>query len=142
MNTLNETNANIAGEELGVLTFERVTGETVPKDDEDAESDGEEKFSFDDFMRETRRMTDDLLLRGDIDGAEAYMEARRIELQDHRFFIRKLNQAWFGFNGTYGDSPAPPCRPLRHRYRPWRARSARRLISWVSAARWDSSGRQ
>ncbi len=106
MNTLNETIANIAGEELGVLTFERVTGETVPADDEDAESDGEEKFSFDDFMRETRRMTDDLLLRGDIDGAEAYMEARRIELQDHRFFIRKLNQAWFGFNGTYGDSPA------------------------------------
>lgn len=104
MNILNETVANIAGEELGILTYERLTGEKAPQEDED--SGGDEEFSFDDFMRETRRMTDALLFEGDIEGAEAYMEARRVELQDHRFFIRKLNQAWFGFNGTYGDSPA------------------------------------
>ena len=104
MNILNETVANIAGEELGVLTYERLTGEELEENDDQEED--EEEFSFDDFMRETRRMTDDFLLEGDIEGAEAYMEARRVELQDHRFFIRKLNQAWFGFNGTYGDSPA------------------------------------
>ena len=34
------------------------------------------------------------------------MDERRIELQEHRFFIRKINQAYFAFNGTYGDSPA------------------------------------
>ena len=103
MNTLNETVASIAGKELGILTYERLTGEKVP---EEADEEDEEEFSFDDFMRETRRTTDGLLFEGDIEGAEAYMEARRLELQDHRFFIRKLNQAWFGFNGTYGDSPA------------------------------------
>jgi hypothetical protein len=57
-------------------------------------------------MRETRLRTDDLLGAGDIDGAEAWMEQRRVELQDHGYYIRKLNQAFFAFNGSYGDSPS------------------------------------
>ena len=34
------------------------------------------------------------------------MEQRRQFLADHGHFIRKLNQAYFAFHGTYADSPA------------------------------------
>ena len=109
MNSLNETIASLVGEELGIITWERITGETwVDPDDDSADEDEEDpnEFSFDDFMRETRLRTDEILAEGDVEGAESYMDARRIELQEHGFFIRKINQAWFAFNGTYGDSPA------------------------------------
>ena len=57
-------------------------------------------------MRETRLHTDDLLAQGDIEGAERYMEERRLELNSHGYSVRKINQAWFAFHGTYADSPA------------------------------------
>jgi hypothetical protein len=109
MNSLNETIASLVGEELGIITWERITGETfVDPDDDESDEDEEDpdEFSFDDFMRETRLRTDEILAAGDIEGAESYMDDRRIELQEHRFFIRKINQAYFAFNGTYGDSPS------------------------------------
>ncbi len=109
MNSLNETIASLVGEELGIITWERITGETFVDPDDDSDDEDEEdpdEFSFDDFMRETRVRTDEILEEGDIEGAESYMDDRRIELQEHRFFIRKINQAYFAFNGTYGDSPS------------------------------------
>ena len=107
MNSLNETIASLVGEELGIITWERITGETFERpDDDSSDEDDPDEFSFDDFMRETRLRTDEILAEGDIEGAESYMDERRIELQEHRFFIRKINQAYFAFNGTYGDSPA------------------------------------
>jgi len=108
MNSLNETIASLVGEELGIITWERIIGETFERpDDEDSDDeDDPDEFSFDDFMHETRLRTDEILAEGDVEGAESYMDERRIELQEHRFFIRKINQAYFAFNGTYGDSPA------------------------------------
>ena len=41
-----------------------------------------------------------------IDGAEAYMEARRLELVNNGYRIRKINQAYFAFNGTYAENPS------------------------------------
>ena len=108
MNSLNETIASLVGEELGIITWERITGEMFeqPDDEDSDDEDDPDEFSFDDFMRETRLRTDEILAEGDIEGAESYMDERRIELQEHRYFIRKINQAYFAFNGTYGDSPA------------------------------------
>lgn len=106
MNSLNETIASLVGEELGIITWERITGETFEHPDDEDSGDDPDEFSFDDFMRETRLRTDEILAEGDVEGAESYMDERRIELQEHRFFIRKINQAYFAFNGTYGDSPA------------------------------------
>ncbi|MBT3942627.1 MAG: hypothetical protein HOC77_04905 [Chloroflexi bacterium] len=110
LTTLNETVANIFGEEVGRIAYERITGETlpppapfIPEPPEDPDPDA---FSFREFMRETRLTTDEMLAEGEIEGAEAYMEERRIELQDHGIFIRKINQAYFAFNGSYGDNPA------------------------------------
>ncbi|HCV27666.1 MAG TPA: hypothetical protein DGB32_05025 [Dehalococcoidia bacterium] len=109
MTTLNETVADLFGGEVGRLAYERLTGETLPPPEpfipeRDPEADPEE-FNFRVFMRETRVTTDKMLADGDFKGAEAYMERRRLELQDHGIFIRKINQAYFAFTGSYGDNP-------------------------------------
>ena len=57
-------------------------------------------------MRETRLRVDELLAEGRIEDAEAYMEERRRLFADNGFQIRKLNQAYFAFHGTYAASPA------------------------------------
>ena len=49
---------------------------------------------------------DRLLADGRIDEAEAYMEERRKLFVENGHNIRKINQAFFAFNGTYADSPA------------------------------------
>jgi hypothetical protein len=57
-------------------------------------------------MRETRLTTDKLLAAGQISEAEAYMEARRQELAGHGYLLRRLNQAYFAFHGSYAVGPA------------------------------------
>jgi hypothetical protein len=57
-------------------------------------------------MGETRSKTDKLLTQGLIEEAEAYMESQRVELLDHGYQIRKINQAYFAFHGTYAESPS------------------------------------
>ena len=108
LTTVNETVANLFGEEVGRLAYERITGETLPPPDPfipETDPDSNE-FSFRNFMRETRLKVDEILADGNVHGAEAYMEQRRIELHGHNIFIRKINQAYFAFNGSYGDNPA------------------------------------
>ena len=107
MNTLNETAADLAGDELGDTVFEAVTGEKIeepppgPPPEEDPD-----RFDFNTEMRETRLRVDELLAQGRVEEAEAYMEERRRVFVDNRFIIRKLNQAYFAFNGTYASNPA------------------------------------
>ena len=57
-------------------------------------------------MQETRRAVDALLTDGKVEIAESYMETRRRVFVEHGHPIRKLNQAYFAFNGTYAESPA------------------------------------
>ncbi len=47
-----------------------------------------------------------LLDQGAIAEAERYMKERWWLLRLAGYRLRKLNQAYFAFNGTYGDSPA------------------------------------
>ena len=64
-------------------------------------------FDFGTYMRETRVEAERLLADGLIDEAEAYMEQRRVHLNEtHGYAIRKINQAYFAFHGSYADSPA------------------------------------
>ena len=98
MVTLNETVADMAGRELGRMAYAALTGEEVeflvPPRDLDSNGQGaEDEFDFHRFMRETRLRTDELLAEGKIEEAERYMEERRVELQDHRIYVRKINQA-------------------------------------------------
>ena len=111
MVTLNETVADMAGRELGRMAYAALTGEEVevlvpPRDLESDGQGAEDEFDFHRFMRETRLRTDELLAEGKIEEAERYMEERRIELQDHRIYVRKINQAYFAFTGSYGESGA------------------------------------
>ena len=116
--SVNETLADIFGREVGLRVYSEVTGEpfvapTRPETASKIESKDEyvvievpDAFSFNRFMGETRKRTDEMLADGLIDGAEGYMESRRVELLDHGYLIRKINQAYFAFHGTYAESPS------------------------------------
>lgn len=110
MTTLNETLADMAGREIGGMAYAFLTGRKAPlleppRDPSVAPARPGEFDAFM-FMRETRQRTDDLLRSGDIVGAESYMEERRAELNTHGYKVRKINQAYFAFHGSYGESPS------------------------------------
>lgn len=62
-------------------------------------------FDFAAEMGATRIEVDRLLAAGEIEAAEAYMEARRQVFVSHGYAIRKLNQAYFAFYGGYAAEP-------------------------------------
>ena len=119
MNTLNETAASLAGQELGDLVYRAISGEqnqqpdppdSLPPEEalppKEPEEPDEEGFDFNREMRKTRLRVDELLGQGTVEEAENYMEERRKLFVDNGFHIRKLNQAYFAFHGTYAASPA------------------------------------
>ncbi|OGO32981.1 MAG: hypothetical protein A2Z29_07090 [Chloroflexi bacterium RBG_16_56_11] len=96
--TMNETVAGIAGKEIGRAVYRKYYGR-----DETIET-GPDDF-FNQEMRDTRRTVDEYLARGEIERAETYMEQQRQYLAENGYYIRKLNQAYFAFHGSYADSP-------------------------------------
>lgn len=114
MVSLNETIAGILGNEIGDRAFEALGGEIPPPPPELADTpapapelNGEEEgFNFSTEMRETRLKVEELLADGRIEGAEAYMEERRKLFVENGYAIRKLNQAYFAFYGTYAYTAA------------------------------------
>ena len=115
MRVLNETVADLGGRELGRIARERIETRmpvTVPvslgttSDILDAAPAPANDFDFRREMQETRRAVDALLAGGEVEVAESYMETRRRMFVDNGHSMRKLNQAYFAFNGTYAESPA------------------------------------
>ena len=113
MTSLNETLANLVGNEIGRTVYNEITGENVETleppyipDHESKDSEEEdERFDVREFLHETRHRTDGLLEQGEIEEAEDYMESRRLELVENGHNIRKINQAYFAFHGLYADGP-------------------------------------
>lgn len=107
---LNETVAEIVGNEIGDRIYVEVYGGEIPRpvleDDAPPPEEDDDVFDFRREMRITRLEVDRLLALGDVAGAEAYMEARRQEFVANGYSIRVLNQAYFAFHGSYGTSPA------------------------------------
>jgi hypothetical protein len=100
---INESFAGIVAGEIGARVWQEHYAARVP---ERAPSAGAPReFDYRAFMRETRMRTDALLAAGDIVEAEEYMEARRQRLLEEGYHIRRLNQAYFSFYGTYADAP-------------------------------------
>ncbi|HLE74221.1 MAG TPA: hypothetical protein VI688_08250, partial [Anaerolineales bacterium] len=97
-------------------------------------------FDFRAEMHDTRVRADALLAEGKIEEAEAYMEAQRLIFWDHGYVIRKLNQAYFAFYGSYADSPIGPAGedPVGAAVRELRSRSAS-LIEFVRRMAWLTS---
>jgi hypothetical protein len=101
--TINETVAGMIAAEIGAIVY-RVY---VPQEPEAGgpPSDSGPVFDFNKTMREIRLAVDDLLSRGQVAEAQTFMEQQRQYLAQNGYYIRKLNQAYFAFHGTYADSP-------------------------------------
>ena len=131
MVTINETVANIAGDEVGNAAYERYYMKGIPQPPPPTPEPGASPtpapdppaFSFNREMRETRLEADRLLAEGSIEEAESYMEARRLVFADNGYFLRKLNQAYFAFHGSYADRPTAVS-PIGDQVRQVRERSA------------------
>jgi hypothetical protein len=128
--TMNETTASIVGKEVGALTLRRFYPELAPPTrptpapgptptPAPTPTRDPNAFDFRAEMRITRVEVDRLLAEARaaekakdqttanarIEQAEEYMRQRRAFFADHGYLIRKLNQAYFAFNGAYADEP-------------------------------------
>ena len=122
MTTLNETAATLGGREIGDRAFTAMTGKPVDRESKPETPTGTDVFDFDAAMRETRLRTEELLTQGRIEEAEAYMEERRQLFVANGHLIRKINQAFFAFHGSYADSPAS-ISPINDQLKELRGRS-------------------
>jgi len=104
MTTINETAASIAGDEIGALVYQRYYQRKV-KEIPPPSSETELAFDFNKKMRDIRIAVDVYLENGEIEEAEGFMEENRKFLAENGYYIRKLNQAYFAFHGSYADSP-------------------------------------
>ena len=99
MRTINETVADMVGDEIGSLVMDtyypglRAEG-------------GGDVSAFHREMRAIRLAVDRYLAQGEVEEAERFMEERRQALAAMGYRIRKLNQAYFAFHGCYADTPA------------------------------------
>jgi hypothetical protein len=121
MTTINETVAEIVGNELGAKTYEGYYAPVVPPPPPApslAPTDAPQ-FDFVEEMRTTRLEVDRLLAEGKVEEAEDYMAARRQVFAENGYPLRVLNQAYFAFHGSYGTSPAStsPIGPKLNRLR-------------------------
>lgn len=120
MRTINETVASIFGDEISQMVMDQYYADMTGPDPwpRPLSMDPnwlspipmEPDFEFGAFMRETRLRTDELLAQGKVVEAEQYMEMRRLDLLEQGYGIRKLNQAYFAFHGSYavGTSATDP----------------------------------
>lgn len=112
LRTMNETTASIAGTEIGRIVMNRYYPDLLTQElpsnkfvSYDRSDNTPPVFNFRMEMHTTRINADKLLAQGKIDEAEAYMEQRRKVFWDNGYSIRKLNQAYFAFYGSYADTP-------------------------------------
>jgi hypothetical protein len=105
ISTINETVADIVGKEVGAAVVKKyypqlLTGNLT------TQSPSQPVFDFNKEMRTIRVQVDQYLAAGEIETAEQYMQTKRDYLEANGYYIRKLNQAFFAFNGNYADTPA------------------------------------
>jgi hypothetical protein len=108
--TMNETAADIAGREIGRLALAEL-GIPWPVPQRDVQT-RPAQFDFRAEMRATRVEVERLLAAGRVSEAEAYMRQRQDVFAKHGYPIRRLNQAYFAFFGSYAESGAAGFSPL------------------------------
>lgn len=117
---INESLAGIVTTEIGNGVWERYYAPRSPGAGPPVVEP--DPFDFSAFMRETRVQADALLAEGAIEEAEAWMESRQLIVVAEGYRIRKLNQAYFAFHGTYADAPGSTT-PIGDQLRALRATS-------------------
>ena len=114
MRTINETTASLAGKEIGLDLIIAYYPERTPRyylrmpTYTTVLAEGAESLNPFDFraeMHKTRVRVDALLTEGRVDQAETYMENRRGFFWENGYRLRKINQAYFAFYGSYNDTP-------------------------------------
>jgi hypothetical protein len=141
LTTINETVASMVGQEISHRVLARYYPYLVPQRIRRRHNIGWEPspqdpaaFDFGRQMRKTRLHVDELLAEGRVKEAEAYMEARRrIFVERGYLHLRKLNQAYFAFHGSYAIGPGA-VDPIGPRLKRLRLRHAS-LKSFVDAVK-------
>ena len=124
MTTINETIADLSADDIQKRTFqlfypeflppEQDVNQQAPKVDPNPPIDfspapeihiQDQIFDFREQMHITRLEVDRLLAEGLISEAESYLEQRRGVFWENGYQIRKLNQAYFAFHGSYAADP-------------------------------------
>ncbi len=102
--TINETLAGMVSKEISSIVYEKYYSdyENGVNQNQAPESD----FDFNREIREIRKTVDTYLAQGEIERAEEFMKEKQQYLALIGHYIRKLNQAYFAFHGTYADRPA------------------------------------
>ena len=106
--TINETVASMVSEEIGSMVYDKYYAAYEAQNgttDQNQQGGSSTGFDFNATMRQIRLNVDAMLAAGEIDQAEQYMENQRQFLVTKGYYIRKLNQAYFAFYGSYADSP-------------------------------------
>ena len=103
--TMNETLAGMVSTEVGSIVYEKYYSKFEDGAKQN-QKEAETKFNFNREMREIRKTVDSYLAQGEIERAEEFMEQKRQYLASKGYYIKKLNQAYFAFYGTYADRPA------------------------------------
>lgn len=107
MRTINETIADIVGDELGEAAA-HIPGFVGPIDDGEEQRRSEIRVATDPILRQLRLDVDALLSEGRIDEAERLMDDVRQQLIALDRPFRRINQAFLAFRGGYGASSASP----------------------------------
>ena len=119
--TINETVAGIVSKEIGAIIYDKYYHD---QEETTTGEQGEESgLDFNQEMREIRIAVDDFLAQGEIELAEQYMEEKRQYLASQGYYIRKLNQAYFAWYGTYAAEPTSVS-PIGTEIKELRSRSA------------------
>jgi hypothetical protein len=116
--TINETTASLTGEWAGQEVVRRFYAPLLDREkplpqplaraeegEKEAQPEPDEGFDFREEMHHTRVVVDRLLEQGEIERAEAYMEAQRRYFVAQGYHLRQLNQAYFAFHGAYASQP-------------------------------------
>jgi hypothetical protein len=107
LRTINETVADIAGDEIAAIVIERFGDPTIADESPVAGSAASPwepaplEVNHNRVLRDLRLEVDELLDAERIEDAEARMEQVRLELCDAGYCVRRINQAYFAWYGTY-----------------------------------------
>jgi hypothetical protein len=105
VDTINETVANIIGKEIGDQVYVKYYAGSLPEEKPVVATPDPLRFDFNAAMRDIRRTVDAYLAQEQVQQAEEYMQTKQHVLASQGYYIRKLNQAYFAFYGSYADSP-------------------------------------
>ncbi len=110
MTFINETVAQLAGRELGSLASDllglSLPAPAAPANVQPPQTPAPLRIDFNRTMHDLRLEVDQLLKEGQIDEAERRMNATQRLLSANGYNIRRINQAYFAFYGSYGDNAA------------------------------------